>query len=47
MIQGELCVLLPLGCAAARSRQPGPEASGTAVPRAPWATGSVFVCLGS
>ena len=47
MIQGELCVLVPLGCTAARSHQPGPEVSGPAVPRGPWAAGSVFVCLGS
>ena len=44
MIQRELCVLVYLGRAAARSHQPGPEVSGPAVPRGLWAAG-VCVCF--
>ena len=44
MIQRELCVLVYLGHAAARSHQPGPEVSGPAVPRGLWAAG-VCVCF--
>lgn len=46
MIQHELCVLVSLGCAAACSNQPGPEVSGPAVLRGPWAAGD-SVSLGS